>query len=157
MNFEEFFNDFACSGRMKGLLDEHYYDNAPDDKSEYHKWRAEDFKDDDKLNDFLDETDALLDAYDRLSDTSKLIVDGFGFCNMNDTITKLQDYAIDINKKAKADEKPVKNSPVRELAEKYVAEELGGVLGCNAIELSDKVKKTLTDAYEAYGEWILKQ
>lgn len=157
MNFEEFFKDLACPARTKDLLDEHYYDKAPDDKSEYHKWRAEDFKDDDKLNDFLDETDALLDAYDRLSDTSKLIVDGFGFCNMNDTITKLQDYAIGINKKAKADEKPVKKSPVRELAEKYVTEELGGVLGCNAIELSDKVKKTLTDAYEAYGKWILKQ
>lgn len=161
MTFDELFKDLVANNSMKELLGDYYSEDDKEDDSEkptMHKWTANDFKDDDKLNEFLDETDELLDIYDRLSTTGKEIADNFGFGNINDTLTNLQDYAISVNKKAKEDKKPVvKTSKVRQLAEKYVTEELAGMLGCNAINLSDKVKKTLTDAYEAYGNWVLKQ
>lgn len=132
-----------------------------------------DFEDTDKVNNFLNETDRIIEEYDRLPELSKKIINVVLPEGWRDEIIAMQNHAIDVNldtikeknkcNKTKCDKtkctcnKNKTNSTTHELAEKYVNTEVINIMDKCGINFSDKQKEDLICAYDAFAKWILEQ
>lgn len=123
----------------------------------------EDFKDTDKVNDFLNKTDRIIEEYDRLPELSKKMVNVILPEGWRDEIIAMQNHAIDVNldsiqeknKCKKCSE--TKTNSTTELAERYVNTEVTDLINKCGIELNDKQKEDLICVYDAFAQWILNQ
>ena len=141
------------------------------------KYTDEDFADDDKLNEFLNETDAVLDEFDNLSPLAKSMVNTVLGEGWRDKIANLQDEAINAGaraKRKKATEKHISNkekccncescacnqakkTKTEELAVKYVQERIVPAFVNKGVQITldecEDTKLVLTD----FANWILEQ
>lgn len=123
----------------------------------------DDFKDDDKLKDFLDVTDSIIEDFNDIDDSFvttlvNLVVGG----DFSEKIVELQDGAIRINSLAHESDRRVNNKPkhaskIEELADKFINEEIVPKCVKEGKELNlrecEDVKFVLTE----FGKFILKQ
>lgn len=116
----------------------------------------EDFKDTDKVNDFLNKTDVIIEEYDRLPKSLKYIVESILPTNWRDEIISMQNHAIDVNLSAEENKVAHKNSTT-ELAERYVNTEVTDFFNKYNIAFTNEQKEDLICVYDKFAQWILNQ
>lgn len=176
MNEDKF--EAAISDYLRHAFAEDETNNETKEKrNKVMAYTDEDFADDDKLNEFLNETDAVLDEFENLSPLAKSMVNSVIGDDLSDKIIKLQDKAIDANGRAKRKKaieklnneqekcckcesctcKKTKKSKTEELAAKYVQECIVPTFVKKGVEITldecEDTKSVLTD----FANWILEQ
>lgn len=142
------------------------------DRNRILKYTGEDFKDDGKLNEFLDVTDSIIEEFDSLPSYVKSLINltlGYAF---SEKVAKCQDDAVAVNvaeknslrQKAKENtlrdtvtENKQAKTKTRELSEKYVDTVVTELYNKSNSVLSDKERKNIIDVYDDFANWILKQ
>lgn len=87
-------------GEFENALSSYLQENMTETKSkrdEIAKYTDKDFEDDEKLVNFLNETDALLDDYDRLSPLTKKLVNSICGSDWTNKLQEWQEHAIEVN------------------------------------------------------------
>ena len=131
----------------------------------------EDFKDKEKLEDYVDELENLLETYENLSETEETILSFL--CqnhNISEHIENLIDHAYDIynaSVKEKEEQKrkdeeakkkqDVSSSQIKELVRRYIDDVVAKTLNIGGITLSKSKRTALETSYTDFANWILKQ
>lgn len=148
------------------------------------KYTNEDFEDDDKLNEFLDETDAMLDEFDELEPMARAIINLCFDGDFKSKIIEMQDKAIDANCEAKHKAKSCKcatkcedckcetrcellkcdedcdcekSSTTAELAHRYMEEVVKPTYKKYYGEYDEKKYKQAEKAFKQFADWVLEQ
>lgn len=144
------------------------------DKNRVLNYTDEDFKDDEKLNDFLNVTDSIIEEYDKLPSYVQSLINLTVGYDVSEKLTQLQDSAVAVNmaenrrlrQEAKeaalkdiAEENKVKqsNTRTRDLAEEYVDTVVAAGYDKSDNPISIKLRDDIVGAYEDFANWILKQ
>lgn len=150
------------------------------DKNRVMNYTDEDFKDNEKLNDFLNVTDGIIEEYNELPSYAKSFINLTTGYDLPKKISQWQDDAVEVNlnerrrqsslrlqQEAKetalkdiADENEKQQkakTKTRELAEKYVDTVVTGLYNKSFGNLSDRARENMITGYENFANWILKQ
>lgn len=147
------------------------------DKNRVMNYTDEDFKDNEKLNDFLNVTDGIIEEYNELPSYAKSFINLTTGYDLPKKISQWQDDAVEVNlnerrrqsslrlqQEAKEtalkdieEEKKQSKTKTRELAEKYVDTVVTELYNKSFGNLSDRARENMITGYENFANWILKQ
>lgn len=119
----------------------------------------EDFKDNDKLNHYIDEMNELRKQYINCSDSSKEVIKWLlGDVDIKKFINDKVQHAIECHNKSTKQCKNIKSENTTEsLATKYVEEVFKPKYETYIEKMSDKQLKSLKKSFKEFADWILEQ
>ena len=152
-----------------GVCDcEHCHDENEDDTEDEYtpnlevlKYTDEDFKDYEKLENYVDELERLITEFENMSEIQQSIVNAlFGNTDITTYIEKLIDHAYEVyDESVKENKKNVDDysSQTEELASHYVDEVFVPVYTKAGGDITDKQVVAMKNQFKAFADWILKQ